>query len=622
MTLTRPRPPFPITRRDLGLLAFGATALATGIGRATGGVTRAHGISAFGDLKYPADFAHFAYAVPDAPVGGTFSTGGGDGTFDSLHPFILKGDPAVLLALMFDSLMVGADDEPDALYGLVAHTVEYPANRAWAAFELRPEARFADGTPVTADDVAFTFNALMTQGHPSYRLNYGSVAACVAESPTRVRYDFVPDAPKRDLPMAVAGLPILSRTWFATRDFAASTMEAPLGSGPYAVEEATPGTKIVYRRRDDYWGWGLPVNRGRYNFARIRYEYFRDRSVAFEGFKSGAYTFHEEFWSKLWATGYDFPALNRGDVVRDVIPDNRPAGTQGYWFNMRRAKFADPRVRRAIGLAFDFEWSNKTLFYDAYTRTDSFFEGGPMQATGAPTPGELALLDPLRAQVAPEVFGPALTPPVTDGSGRNRTQLAEAGALLDAAGWAIVDGKRTKDGEVLSIEFLDASEGFDRITQPYIKNLARLGIPAENRVIDPTQYLARMESFDFDMTTSRKAMSLTPGVELRNYFHSASANSPGSQNTAGIADAAVDALIDRIERADSRESLTDAVRALDRVLRSLYPWVPQWSKGTHTMAFWDIYARPPQKPEFAQGVIDLWWIDPEKHARLQPLIGG
>lgn len=620
-----------LTRRALGRfgLGLGLAAQLPGWARAAAtpaaapaATTASHGVSAFGDLKYPADFSHFDYAVPDAPVGGTFSQGGGDTTFDSLNQFVLKGDPAVLLGLLFDTLMTGADDEPDAMYGLLASTIELPADRAWAAFNLRPEARFSDGSPVTADDIAWTFDTLMTQGHPSYRLNYASVAACVAEGPGRVRYDFKPGAPKRDLPMAVAGLPVLSRAWYANRDFTQSSLEAPLGSGPYLVEKAEPGRVIVYRRRADYWGWSLPVNRGRFHFERIRYEYFRDRSVAFEGFKSGAYSFHEEFSSKTWATGYEFPAVTRGDVVRDTLPDNRTAGTQGYWFNLRRPKFADPRVRQAIGLAFDFEWSNKTLFYGLYQRTDSFFEGGPMQAAGEPTPGELALLEPLRAQLPPAVFGPAVVPPVTDGSGRNRSQLAEAGRLLDAAGWPVVNGKRTRNGEVLSIEFLDATEAFERITVPFTKNLERLGIQAANRTIDPTQYSERMKTFDFDMTTDRKAMSLTPGVELRNYFHSGSANSSGSENTAGISDPAVDALIEAIERAPDRAALTDAVKALDRVLRAMHIWVPQWSKGSHTIAYWDIYGRPPEKPKYALGVLDLWWVDPAKHARLQAQVGG
>jgi len=425
--------------------------------------------------------------------------------------------------------------------------------------------------------------------------------------------------------MNVAGIAVLPKHWWDSRAFDESSLQPLLGSGPYAVDpdKLEPGRTIVYRRRPDYWGWHLPVNEGRWNFEQIRYEYFRDRSAAFEAFKAGTYTFNEEFWSKLWATGYDFPAVERGDVVRETIPDNSPSGSQGYWLNLRRKKFQDINVRKALGLAFDFEWSNKTLFYDLYTRTDSFFEGGPMQAEGLPTPGELALLKPLADQLPPGVLDqPAYVPPKTDGSGRNRKALRAAAKLLDQAGWSVVDAVRQKDGERLEFEFLLVGEGFERITVPYLRNLERIGIAGTARTVDPAQYKRRMDDFDFDITVSRKAMSLTPGVELRDYFGSGSANSPGSDNTSGVANPAVDALIDVIERATTRAELTDAVKALDRVLRAMHIWVPQWHKASHTLAFWDIYAKPALKPKYARGVIDLWWIDPEKYARLKDQVGG
>jgi len=622
------------TRRDVGRLAAGAgaiavlpPALAPGLapGLAWGAVTTvSHGVSAFGDLKYLAGFDRFDYANPDAPVGGTFSTGVGGITFDSLHQLILKGNSAVGLSLTFDTLMASADDEADSLYGLVAKSVEYPENRLWAAFELRAEARFSDGSAITAEDLAFTFETLRDKGHPSYRVLLSAVTGVTAEGPRRVRYDFHPDAPRRDLPMTVAGLPIISKAYYQTHDFSESTLEPPLASGPYMVEKAEPNRTITYRRREDYWGWHLPVNRGRWNFERIRFEYFRDRSVLFEAFKAGAFSFNEEFWSKLWATGYDFPALERGDVVRDVIPDNRPSGSQGYWFNTRRPRLSDPRVRKAIALGFDFEWSNSRLFYELYTRTDSFFEGGPMQAAGKPTPGELALLEPLADQLPPGVIDdPAYVPPVSNGSGRNRRALRESSRLLDEAGWTVRDGLRRNDkGETLSVVFLESSPAFERITVPYIKNLRKIGIDATYRRADAAQYKQLVENFEFDIVVDRKSMSLSPGVELRNYFHSASARSKGSQNYAGIDSPVVDALIDSIERATGREQLTYAVKALDRVLRAMHIWVPQWHKGSHTLAYWDIYARPELKPEYARGVIDLWWIDPAKHARLKNQVGG
>ena len=612
-------------RRDLGRLAAGAGALALLPGplARSAATTVAHGVSAFGDLKYPPGFERFDYASPEALIGGTWSMGAAGGTFDSLNPFILKGDPASGLGFTYDSLMVSAADEADSMYGLVAKSIEYPEDRLWAAFELREEARFADGSPITAEDVVFTFNALREKGHPSYRVVLAGVIGVEAEGPLRVRYDFDPNAPRRDLPMLVAGLDILSKSYYDTVDFSQSTLEPPLTSGPYAVDSLEPGRTIIYRRRDDYWGWDLGVNRHRWNFERIRIEYFRDRSASFEAFKSGTFTFQEEFWSKLWATAYDFPAIKRGDVVKEVIPDDTPSGAQGYWFNMRRKTFQDPKVREALSIAFDFEWSNKTLFFELYNRTDSFFEGGPMQAEGKPGPDELALLEPLADKLPSGVIDDIVySPPKTDGSGRNRQALRTAAKLLDEAGWQVKDGVRQKDGIKLEFEFLLVGEGFERITVPYIKNLERIGVNATVRTIDPAQYTRRMEEFDFDVTVSRKAMSLTPGVELKNYFHSSSANSKGSRNTAGVADPAVDALIEAIERAKTRAELTAAVKALDRVLRAMHIWVPQWNKGSHTIAYWDIFARPPKKPAYDRGVEDLWWIDPAKHARLKDQVGG
>lgn len=618
------------TRRDLGRLTLGAGAMAVLPGALPGALragetTVAHGVSAFGDLKYPAGFPRFDYVNPDAPVGGTYSTGLTEITFDSFNGFILKGNPVAFLGLLFDSLMAGADDEPDSLYGLVAKSVEYPADRMWTAFDLRQEARFSDGTPITAEDVVFTFDILREKGHPSYRVQYAGVKGAEAEGPRRVRFDFHAEAPRRDLPMAVAGLSILSKAWYDTHDFTESSLVPPLGSGPYAIDSWETGRTIIYRRRPDYWGWHLPVNKGRWNYERIRLEYFRDRTAEFEAFKSGAYTYKEEFWSKQWATGYSFPAVERGDVVREVLPDNRPSGSQGYWFNTRREKFADPRVRHAIGLAFDFEWSNSRLFYDLYKRTVSFFQGGPMQAEGLPGPEELAILEPLADQLPPGVLDqPAYVPPVTNGSGRNRKGLQAAAKLLEEAGWGAVPGemRRNARGETLSIEFLNTSPSFERITVPYIRNLRRIGIDANLRRIDAAQYQKRVEDFDFDIVTDRKAMSLTPGVELRDYFQSASANSKGSENLAGVANPAIDALIDRIERATSRPELTVAVKALDRVLRAMHIWVPQWHKGSHTLAYWDIYAHPAEPPRYGLGSIDIWWIDAQKEARLRSTVGN
>ena len=586
------------------------------------GTTVSHGISAFGDLKYGPDFGHFDYVNPDAPKGGVWSTGYGNVTFDSFNPFILKGNPAIgVSAFLYDSLMVSAADEPDAMYGLIAESAELPEDRSWAAFNIHPEARFHDGTPITAEDVVFSFETLRDKGHPSYRVLLEPVASATAEGERRVRFDFVPEAPKRDLPMLVAGLPVLSKAHYTENDFTQSNLQKPVGSGPYRIGRFQPGQNVTFERIDDYWAEDLPVNVGRNNFDEVRIEYFRDRSASFEAFKAGAFLFQEEFWAKLWATGYTpeaFPAIATGDVVLETLPDNRPAGTQGFWFNLRRDKFQDPRAREAIALAFDFEWSNERLFYDLYTRTDSFFEGGPMQAEGPPTPGEMAILERFADQLPPELLSEAAyAPPTTDATGRNRQNLRRAAELLEEAGWTIENGVRTKDGKPLEIEFLLASQGFERIVAPLIQNLEKIGVRATLREVDPAQEREREQNRDYDIIVDRKAMSLTPGVELRDYFHSSSADSPGSANTAGVSDPVVDGLIDIIERADSRETLTDAVKALDRVLRAKHIWIPQWSKASHTIAYWDVFGRPETKPDFAPGYPDTWWIDADAYAAKQ-----
>ncbi len=584
--------------------------------------TVSHGISAFGDLKYGSDFQHFDYVNPDAPKGGVWSTGYGNVTFDSFNPFILKGNPAIgVSSLIYDSLMVSAEDEPDSMYGLIAESAELPEDRAWVAFNIRPEARFQDGTPIIAEDVVFTFETLRTKGHPSYRVLLAPVESATAEGAHRVRFDFAKDAATRDLPMLVAGLPVLSKAYYTEHDFTQSTLDKPVGSGAYRIGRVRPGQSVGFERLEDYWAQDLPVNVGRHNFDELRIEYFRDRSAAFEAFKAGAFLYNEEFTSQFWATAYtpdSFPAVASGDVVLETLPDNRPAGTQGFWFNLRRDKFQDPRVREAIALAFDFEWSNERLFYDLYTRTDSFFEGGPMQADGRPTPGEMAILELYADKLPPEVLSEAAyVPPTTDATGRNRQNLRRAAQLLDEAGWDVQNGVRMKDGKPLEVEFLIGSQGFERIAAPFSKNLEKIGVKATLREVDPAQYRKRMEDFDFDITTDRKAMSLTPGIELRDYFASGSASSPGSENIAGVADPVVDGLIEIIERADSRETLTDAVKALDRVLRAKHIWIPQWNKGSHTLAYWDVFDRPQIQPQFGLGAPETWWMDFDRYAVMQ-----
>ncbi|HKA47168.1 MAG TPA: extracellular solute-binding protein [Methyloceanibacter sp.] len=577
-----------------------------------------HGLSAFGDLAYPADFQHFKYVNPDAPKGGTFSLVGWGGvtTFDSLNNYILKGDAAQGLELLFDSLMTRAEDEPDAMYGLVASTAEVADDGMSVTFKLRPEARFSDRSPLTADDVVFSFDTLKTKGHPVYAQTLADVVKAEAPDPHTVRYTFKGSL-IRDLPLTVAGLPILSKAYYTTHDFAQTTLDPPLGSGPYVVGDVKQGRTITYKRNPNYWGKDLSVNRGRWNFDEIRFEYFRDRTAGMEGFKAGAYDFREEFTSKVWATEYDFPAMRAGKVKKETLPDETPSGTQGFFLNVRREQLKDPLVRKALDLAFDFEWTNRNLFYSLYSRTQSFFENSSMKAEGEPPPPEKSLLEGLGHHVSSEALGPAYIPPVTDGSGNNRDNLQEAGKLLDQAGWTVKDGKRVNDkGETLKLEILNFEPAFERVTAPFVKNLQLLGIDATMRMVDPAQYQRRLKSFDYDVTTERYQMRNTPGVELRSYFGADAAKLDGSLNLAGISDPAVDALIERVIAAKGRDELETAARALDRVLRAGHYWVSHWYKASNDIAYWDKFSRPDIKPRFDRGILDTWWYDPAKAAKL------
>ncbi len=579
---------------------------------------RKHGLSAFGDLAYPADFDHFKYVDPNAPKGGTFSLvgWGGVATFNSLNNYILKGDAAQGLELLFDTLMTAAADEPDAVYGLVAESAEVADDKMSVTFYLRPEAKFADGSSLTADDVVYSFEVLNTKGHPIYHQMLDDVVKAEALDPHTVRYTFKGEL-VRDLPLTVAGLPILSKTYYATHPFDQTTLDPPLGSGPYVVDSLAQGRTITYRRNPDYWAKDLPVNRGRWNFDKIRFEYFRDRTAGMEAFKAGAYDFREEFTSKVWATEYDFPAIRDGRVKKEVLPDDTPSGTQGFFLNTRHDALKDLRVRKALDLAFDFEWTNRNVFYGLYTRTVSFFENSPMKAEGTPSDAERALLTNLGVPVSDEALGPAYVPPKSDGSGQDRNILVEAGKLLDEAGWTIKNGVRVNDkGEPLKIEILFFEDVFQRLVAPYVKNLKLLGIDARPRMVDPAQYQQRLKGFDFDVTTERYQMRNTPGVELRSYFGSQAAQISGSLNLAGISDPAVDALIERVIAAKSRDELNTAARSLDRVLRAGHYWVPHWYKPSFNVAYWDKFSKPAVKPRFDRGILDTWWYDEAKAAKL------
>jgi microcin C transport system substrate-binding protein len=574
-----------------------------------------HGLSIFGDLKYAADFKHFDYVNPDAPKGGrlvTMGTGGAT-TFDSLNQFIQKGDAAQGLDLLFDTLMTRAQDEPDAAYGLVAKSADVAADRLSVTFKLRPEAKFSDGTPVTADDVVASFTTLKEKGHPSIALTLRDVTSAEAIDAETVKYTFTGEL-VRDLPLTVATLPVLSKAFYATQPFEETSLKPPLGSGPYSVKGLNPGTYIEYTRRDDYWAKDLPVNRGRYNFNEVRYDYYRDRNIELEALKSGAFDYREEFSSVNWATAYNIAAVRDGRLIKDVLPDERPSGAQGFFINTRRDQFKDVRVRQALDLAFDFEWSNSKLFYGLYKRTASFFENSDMKASGLPSAEELALLEPHKDKLPPAVFGEPYAPPVTDASGNNRENLKKARDLLVAAGWTPGENRqlRNASGQPLNVEVLMFEPAFERIILPYVENLKKIGVNASLRMVDPAQYERRMKSFDFDMSVQRYALRQTPGVELRTFWGSEAAKIDGSFNLAGIADPAIDALIDKIVAAKSRAELVTAARAVDRVLRAGHYWVPHYYKASHNTAYWNKFSRPETMAKYDPGVIDTWWYDTAK----------
>jgi microcin C transport system substrate-binding protein len=614
-----------LSRRDLLVLGAGtagAAVVGTRIARADNAI-ETHGLSAFHDLKYPADFRHFDYVNPSAPKGGVFSQIGPTRaynqsflTFNTLNAFILKGEAAQGMELTFASLMARASDEPDAMYGFVAHRVIRAADGLTYRFLLRPEARFHDGSRLTAHDVAFSLNVLKEKGHPIIRNQMRDVEAVEAVDDAAVGGRFAPKR-ARDVPLYVSGLPVFSRAYYANRPFDETSLEPPLGSGAYRVGRFEPGRFIAFDRVKDWWGKDLPFARGQFNFDTVRYEYYRDRDVAYEGFTAKSYLFREEFTSRIWATRYDFPALRDGKVKREVLSDETPSGAQGWFINTRRDKFKDPRVREALTLAFDFEWTNKNIMYGSYDRTHSVFQNSDLMAKGKPGPEELALLEPFRGKVSDEVFGEPFVPPVSDGSGQDRSLLRRAGQLLQQAGYTIKDGKRAgPNGERITIEFLLEEPTFQPHHMPYIKNLGVVGIDATLRIVDPVQYQKRVDDFDFDLTVSRFGFSTAPGDSLRAFFSSQSAATRGSRNLAGMADPAIDALIEKIIAAETRPELVFAARALDRVIRAGRYWVPQWSKASHWVAYWDQFGRPPQKPKYARGVLETWWYDETKAAKL------
>ncbi|MEQ8746568.1 extracellular solute-binding protein [Pyruvatibacter sp.] len=570
-----------------------------------------HALSLIGEPKYPADYAHFDYVNPAAPKGGRLRQAV-PGSFDSLNPFVVKGVPGAITPI-YETLMSNSMDEPGAEYGLIAKTVTYPEDYSWVEFDLHPQARWHDGEPLTAADVIFSFEAL-TKNHPHFAGYYANVTKAEALNDHRVRFEF-DETGNRELPQIMGQLYVLpEHYWDGSdgRDIASSTLVPPLGSGPYRLVTVDAGRRLVFERVEDYWARDLPVNVGKHNFDRLIYDYYLEETAMVEAFKGDNYDFRIENSAKRWATEYDFDAVKDGRVVLQTFTTQSAAPMQAFIFNLRRDKFSDPRVRQAFNLAFDYEWMNKNIFFSQYARTDSFFEGSELEATGLPGPIELELLEPLRDQVPPEVFTTDYENPVNGDPAAVRANLRTATALLQEAGWGITDGKLTKNdtGEKLTVEFLLVSPTFERVVLPYKQSLERLGIDSTIRVVDTSQYQARVDTFDYDIIVNSFAQSLSPGNEQRDFWGSASADREGSRNRIGIKNPAVDALIEKIIFAPDRETLIAASRALDRVLLWNHYVVPQWWSPLRT-ARWDRFGLPETLPAHAAagGFPDIWWYE-------------
>lgn len=576
-----------------------------------------YGVAMHGDLKYGPGFTHFDYVNPDAPKGGEMRLSA-PGTFDSLNAFIIKGVPAPGLAMLYQSLMTRTDDEAFSQYGQIADTIEMPEDRSWVAFNLRKEARWNDGQPLTAEDVVWTFNTLMEKGHPFYRAYYADVKEAVAESSHRVKFTFTM-AGNRELPLIMSELMVLPKHYWKDKDFGATTLTPPLGSGPYKVKSLDTGRRITYERVKDWWAKDLPVNRGQYNFDTLVFDTYRDETVRLQAFFAGEYDFRSENTAKSWHAEYDNQApVKQGLVKKDEIHHDMPSGMQGYAFNTRRAMFSDRLVRRALGYAFDFEWSNKQFAYGSYARTDSYFDNSELAATGLPAGRELELLEKYRDQLPPEVFAEEFKNPQTSGSGRDmRAHLSTAKKLLEQAGWKVKDGKLQKDGKPFVFEILIQNDAFERWTAPFIANLKKLGITATLRTVDTAQYQNRMDDFDFDVTIGTFGQSLSPGNEQRDFWGSEKADVKASRNIIGIKNPVIDDLIQVIITAKDRAELLAATHALDRVLLWNYYVIPHWHIAYYRIAWWDKFGRPGITPKYGLGIPDNWWYDAAKAVKIE-----
>lgn len=580
-------------------------------------VYRGHGLAMHGDLKYPADFKHFDYVNPNAPKGGEVRRAA-IGGFDSFNGFIIKGRGAAGLGLTYDTLMVSSADEPFSMYGLVAETVEVPKDRSWITFHLNPKARWHDGKPITVADVIWTFNTLVKDGAPFYRFYYGNVAKVEKIGERSVKFTFKPGQ-NRELPLILGQMAVLPKHYWADRDFTKTTLEPPLGSGPYRLKSFEANRYVALERVKDYWAANHPVQRGEYNFDTIRFEYYRDSTVALEAFKAGQFDFRRENSSKAWATAYDIPAVRDGSLIKKAFGHKRSTGMQAFIFNLRRPLFQDVRVRRAVGYAFDFEWSNKTLFYGQYARTNSFFENSELASVDLPKGDELAILQEYRDRIPAEVFTKVYANPVSDGSGNIRANLRAANKILREAGWRIDKKTRKltnqKTGQVFKFEIILVSPLMERVVLPFKKNLSRLGIEVSVRTVDSAQYERRVQDYDYDMIIAGWGQSQSPGNEQREFFGSAAADRPGSRNLTGLKDPAVDALIERLIAAPDRKNLVTMTRALDRVLLWKYIVIPQFHIPYDRLVYWNMFGQPKVVPDSGAQFF-TWWIDPKKYAAL------
>ncbi|WP_233710139.1 extracellular solute-binding protein [Pseudomaricurvus albidus] len=576
-------------------------------------IIKSHAIAMHGQPKYGPDFTRFDYTSADAKKGGEIKLHS-IGTYDSLNPFVAKGNPADRLGLVYDTLTTSSADEPFTQYGLLAKTLEYPEDRSWVIYHLDPDARFNDGSQVTAEDVDFSFKLLLEKGNPFYGYYYADVIKSEVLDRSRIKFTFREGSSPETL-LITGQLPVFPKHFWTDKDFEHSALLRPLGSGPYQITQVDPGRSITYERVSDYWGKNKPAQKGLFNFDKIVVDYYRDDTVALEAFKAGEYDFRYERVAKLWATAYDSQAINDGRIIKKEVAHNNPAGMQAFVFNLRNPLFQDIALRQAIGMAFDFEWTNKNLFYGAYSRTNSYFANSDLASSGLPSKAELALLEPYRDQLPSTVFTEEYKSPESKGDQHNRKNLRAAKKLLDSAGYKVVNGKlMTPDGkQPVNFEILLYDSAFERIANPFVQGLKKLGIDATVSKVDTSQYINRRRDFDFDMITHVFGQSLSPGNEQRDFWSSHAAETPGSRNIIGISNPVIDALVDKVIAAQTREQLVTATHALDRVLLNMHYVIPQWYTSSHRLAYWDKFNQPSTSPEYDVGYgtgLMTWWVKP------------